>query len=171
MLHSERTDSNFSAAVSCGRRECARISRSDTAMTRIRPNAPRGHWEQQGREGGRERPNAVQRHRSKLPCGNSAAVPLSSRCLKGALAPAECKPWWFRSSFVCSKLEKHPRKGHHWTISTCNFLRAQLNPPSSVPLFPALHGGSRVLITKDDLSRLGASSSTSPVMPAGRGST
>ena len=51
--YTERTDSNFSAAVSCGRRECARISRSDTAMTRIRPNAPRGHWEQQGREGGR----------------------------------------------------------------------------------------------------------------------
>ena len=48
---SERTDSNFSAAVSCGRRECARISRSDTAMTRIRPNAPRGHWKQQEREG------------------------------------------------------------------------------------------------------------------------
>ena len=65
---------------------------------------------------------------------------------------------------LCSKIGKHARRAEQrLTISTSSMA---LTHPT--PLF---HRGSRVLITKDDLSRLGASSSSS-VMPsrrAGRG--
>ena len=57
------------------------ISRSDTAMTRIRTrleaicnNRETEREREREREEG-ERPNAVQRHRSKLPCGNAMAMP------------------------------------------------------------------------------------------------
>ena len=56
---------------------------------------------------------------------------------------------------LCSKIGKHPRRAEQrLTISTS--CMALTHP---TPLF---HRGSRVLITKDDLSRLGASSSEMP---------